>query len=174
MQISGLSASNTFSATDVLAIEVNVNGVQKTYKLTGATLATALASIGSYLKTTDVVNNLTSNDPTKVAGQQEVYELNENLASYCKVVRKGKSNLNDSISAGSTKSYTFATNELAENGYLQIGIVGIFKYGADNQKAVLTEYYITSSYTAVVTFMNPTGSAVPITGVYLDILYKKN
>lgn len=60
MQISGLSASNTFSATDVLAIEVNVNGVEKTYKLTGATLAAALASIGSYLKTTNVVNNLTS------------------------------------------------------------------------------------------------------------------
>ena len=66
MQISGLSASNTFSATDVLAIEINVNGVEKTYKLTGATLAAALASIGSYLKTTDVVNNLTSTDPTKV------------------------------------------------------------------------------------------------------------
>ena len=66
MQISGLSASNTFSATDVLAIEVNVNGTNKTYKLTGATLATALASIGSYLKATDVVNNLTSTDPTKV------------------------------------------------------------------------------------------------------------
>ena len=64
MQISGLSASNTFSATDVLAIEVNVNGVEKTYKLTGATLATALAAIGSYLKTADVVNNLTSTATT--------------------------------------------------------------------------------------------------------------
>lgn len=60
MQISGLSASNTFSATDVLAIEVNVNGTNKTYKMTGATLATALASIGSYLTTADVVNDLTS------------------------------------------------------------------------------------------------------------------
>jgi hypothetical protein len=56
MQISGLSASNNFSATDVLAIEVNVNGVEKTYKLTGATLAAALASIGSYLTTADVAN----------------------------------------------------------------------------------------------------------------------
>ena len=64
MQISGLNASGSFSATDILAIEVNVNGVEKTYKLTGATLAAALASIGSYLKTTDVVNNLTSTSTT--------------------------------------------------------------------------------------------------------------
>ena len=82
MQISGLSASNTFSATDVLAIEVNVNGVEKTYKLTGATLATALASIGSYLNTTDVVNDLTSTDPTKVLAAPQGKELNDNLILY--------------------------------------------------------------------------------------------
>ena len=80
MQISGLSASNTFSATDVLAIEVNVNGTNKTYKMTGATLATALASIGSYLTTADVVNDLTNNDSTKVASQAEAYALNEAIA----------------------------------------------------------------------------------------------
>lgn len=42
MQISGLNPSAQFSATDVLAIEIN--GV--TYKLTGATLAAALANLG--------------------------------------------------------------------------------------------------------------------------------
>ena len=79
MQISGLSASNTFSATDVLAIEVNVNGTNKTYKLTGATLAAALASIGSYLKTTDVVNNLTSTDPTKALAAPQGKALNDKM-----------------------------------------------------------------------------------------------
>lgn len=81
MQISGLSASNSFSATDVLAIEVNVNGVEKTYKLTGATLAAALASIGSYLKTTDVVNKLTSTSTTQPLSAAQGKALNDKLAS---------------------------------------------------------------------------------------------
>ena len=81
MQISGLSASNTFSATDVLAIEVNVNGVEKTYKLTGATLATALASIGAYLKTTDVVNNLTSTATTQPLSAAQGKALNDKIAA---------------------------------------------------------------------------------------------
>lgn len=45
MQISGLNESLQFGADDVLAIEIN--GV--TYKLTGATLATALRTIGGVL-----------------------------------------------------------------------------------------------------------------------------
>ena len=45
MKITDLPQSSSFSNSDVLAIEVN--GV--TYKLTGATLATALESIGSYV-----------------------------------------------------------------------------------------------------------------------------
>ena len=81
MQISGLSASNTFSATDVLAIEVNVNGTNKTYKMTGATLATALASIGSYLKTTDVVNNLTSTATDKPLSANMGKELNDKIGN---------------------------------------------------------------------------------------------
>ena len=80
MQISGLTASNTFSATDVLAIEVNENGTNKTYKLTGATLATALASIGSYLKTTDVVDNLTSTVTDQPLSAAQGKALNDNLA----------------------------------------------------------------------------------------------
>lgn len=43
MQITGLPHTGNFTGTDVLAIEIN--GV--TYKLDGATLATAIASIGS-------------------------------------------------------------------------------------------------------------------------------
>ena len=85
MQISGLSASNTFSATDVLAIEVNVNGTNKTYKMTGATLAAALASIGSYLKTTDVVNNLTSTAMDKPLSANMGKTLNNNIIN---LVRK--------------------------------------------------------------------------------------
>lgn len=81
MQISGLSASNTFSATDVLAIEVSVNGVQKTYKLTGATLAAALASIGSYLTTADVVNSLTSTSTTAPLSANMGKELNDKITS---------------------------------------------------------------------------------------------
>lgn len=45
MQISQLPASNSFSSSDVIAIEIN--GV--TYKLTGSTLATALRTIGGAL-----------------------------------------------------------------------------------------------------------------------------
>ena len=45
MKITDLPQSSSFSNSDVLAIDVN--GV--TYKITGATLATALESIGSYV-----------------------------------------------------------------------------------------------------------------------------
>lgn len=51
MQISGLPSSSSFSASDVLAIEIN--GV--TYKLTGSTLASALASLGAYATKTNGV-----------------------------------------------------------------------------------------------------------------------
>ena len=50
MQIKDLPVSNSFSSSDVLAIEIS--GV--TYKLTGATLAAALAGIGNYLTTEDL------------------------------------------------------------------------------------------------------------------------
>lgn len=48
MQISQLPASSSFSGSDVLAIEID--GV--TYKLTGATLATALKTLGGYVSKT--------------------------------------------------------------------------------------------------------------------------
>lgn len=48
MQISGLNPSSQFGADDVLAIEIN--GV--TYKLTGATLAAALKTLGNFVKST--------------------------------------------------------------------------------------------------------------------------
>lgn len=56
MQISGLAASNTFTESDVLAIEVN--GV--TYKLTGAVLAASVAAIAHCLDLNDIANNLTT------------------------------------------------------------------------------------------------------------------
>ena len=104
MQISGLSASNTFSATDVLAIEVNVNGTNKTYKLTGATLATALASIGSYLTTADVVNNLTSmatNAPLSAAQGKELNDKIGNLFATVTALNPARSG--DVISGGYIK-----------------------------------------------------------------------
>lgn len=58
MQISGLPVSTAFGASDVLAIEIN--GV--TYKITGATLAAALQSMGDYLTAQDIANNLTTTD----------------------------------------------------------------------------------------------------------------
>ena len=48
MQISQLPASNSFSSSDVIAIEIN--GV--TYKLTGATLAAALKTLGNFVQST--------------------------------------------------------------------------------------------------------------------------
>jgi hypothetical protein len=58
MQITGLPASSAFGASDVLAIEIN--GV--TYKITGATLAAALQSMGDYVVAQDIANNLTTTD----------------------------------------------------------------------------------------------------------------
>lgn len=58
MQISGLPVSTAFGAADVLAIEIN--GI--TYKITGATLAAALQSMGDYVTAQDIVNNLTTTD----------------------------------------------------------------------------------------------------------------
>ena len=53
MQISQLPASNSFSSSDVIAIEID--GV--TYKITGANLAAALKTIGSYAKTDNASAN---------------------------------------------------------------------------------------------------------------------
>jgi hypothetical protein len=50
IQISGLPTSNTFADTDVIAIEVD--GV--TYKVTGAVLAAALRTIGSFVSSADL------------------------------------------------------------------------------------------------------------------------
>ena len=123
MQISGLSASNTFSATDVLAIEINVNGVEKTYKLTGATLAAALASIGSYLKTTDVVNNLTSQETQKPLSAAQGKALNDKLASLFlrpSVIRNNQ----NAYTANSVKTETFTfTDSQWPDGYNYGGIM---------------------------------------------------
>lgn len=73
MQISGLNESLQFGADDVLAIEIN--GV--TYKLTGATLATTLKTLGNYLATTggtmsgDIIfkTNLNLSNPTTTSDE---------------------------------------------------------------------------------------------------------
>lgn len=69
MRITNLPASSNFSANDVLAIEIS--GV--TYKLTGATLAEAIKSIGDYVTTSDVATTtadglMTSSDKVKLNG----------------------------------------------------------------------------------------------------------
>lgn len=61
MQISQLPASSSFSGSDVLAIEIN--GV--TYKLTGATLATAIRSINSEV----IYRDYSFNETVAVGGQ---------------------------------------------------------------------------------------------------------
>ena len=69
MRITNLPASSTFASNDVLAIEIN----GKTYKLTGATLATAIESIGSFVTNSDVVTTtadglMLSTDKVKLNG----------------------------------------------------------------------------------------------------------
>lgn len=69
MRITNLPTSSSFASNDVLAIEVN--GV--TYKLTGATLAAAVKSIGDYVTSDDVVTTTTdglmlSSDKVKLNG----------------------------------------------------------------------------------------------------------
>lgn len=68
MQISQLVASNAFSATDVLAIEIN----NVTYKLTGATLASALQSIGLY-STESELSDSYDNTATYAVGDYCIY-----------------------------------------------------------------------------------------------------
>ena len=125
MQISGLSASNTFSATDVLAIEVNVNGVEKTYKLTGATLATALASIGSYLNTTDVVNDLTSTSTTAPLSAAQGKALNDKIP---------------------IKEIVHVSGTTSQTGIIEITITNIYAYAfcvTNVSKGLSTPYSVT-------------------------------
>lgn len=68
MQISQLVASNAFSATDVLAIEIN----NVTYKLTGATLASALQSIGLYATESELSDSY-DNTATYAVGDYCIY-----------------------------------------------------------------------------------------------------
>lgn len=69
MKITQLPASSSFSSGDVLAIEVS----GKTYKLTGATLAAALESIGNYVNANDLATTsadglMSSTDKLKLNG----------------------------------------------------------------------------------------------------------
>lgn len=123
MQISGLSASNTFSATDVLAIEVNVNGINKTYKLTGATLAAALASIGSYLKTIDVVNNLTSTDPTKVLAAPQGKVLYDKIEIKTHTVNNVTTDANGGFDSGlyAASAIIVGVNTTVGTGFITVG-----------------------------------------------------
>lgn len=75
MQISNLPASNSFSSTDVLPIEIN--GV--TYKVTGATLAAALQALGNYLTTENVANNLTATAAGSVLDARQGKALNDKI-----------------------------------------------------------------------------------------------
>lgn len=75
MQISNLPASNSFSSTDVLPIEIN--GV--TYKVTGATLAAALQTFGGYLTTENVANNLTTTAAGSVLDARQGKMLNDKI-----------------------------------------------------------------------------------------------
>ena len=75
MQISNLPASNSFSSTDVLPIEIN--GV--TYKVTGATLAAALQTLGNYLTPDNVANNLTTTAAGSVLDARQGKVLNDKI-----------------------------------------------------------------------------------------------
>jgi hypothetical protein len=77
MQISNLPASNSFSSTDVLPIEIN--GV--TYKVTGATLAAALQTLGNYLTTENVANNLTTTAAGSVLDARQGKVLNKAITN---------------------------------------------------------------------------------------------
>ena len=75
MQINNLPASNSFSSTDVLPIEIN--GV--TYKVTGATLAAALQTLGNYLTPDNVANNLTTTAAGSVLDARQGKVLNDKI-----------------------------------------------------------------------------------------------
>ena len=69
MRITNLPASSSFAPNDVLAIEIN----GRTYKLTGATLAAAIESIGDFVTQNDIVTTtadglMLSTDKVKLDG----------------------------------------------------------------------------------------------------------
>jgi hypothetical protein len=53
--------------------------------ITPAALNNMESGIGAALTSADVVNTLTNNDPSKVAGQQEVYSINQRFVNYTDV-----------------------------------------------------------------------------------------
>lgn len=122
MQINDLPTSYTFASDDVIAIEIN----DVTYKLTGATLASALKAIGYYLVSGDIVNNLTStatNKPLSAAQGKalndakfdaaNVYNgLDKTVAGFALDARQGKV-LNDAIA---TKQGTLTFDAVPTDG----------------------------------------------------------
>lgn len=77
MQINELPTSYTFASDDIIVIEIN----NVTYKLTGATLASALKAVGNYLVTGDVANNLTTEAAGKVLDARQGKVLNDSIAT---------------------------------------------------------------------------------------------
>lgn len=100
MQIGQLPASSSFSSTDVLPIEIN--GV--TYKVTGATLAAALQTLGNYLTPDNVANNLT----TTAAGS--VLDA-----------RQGKALADDVGALSAAMTYVVSGNKSIETATIPVG-----------------------------------------------------
>ena len=105
LQISGLPASDSFGNSDVIAIEIS--GV--TYKLTGATLAAAIKTLGSLLSTSDIVNDFTSTDATKIAAAPTVKVLYDHIY---------KSQIGNSVNLA---SYTSNYYQFPSDGYVLAG-----------------------------------------------------
>ena len=184
MQISELLVSNSFGASDVLAIEIN--GV--TYKLTGATLAAALDSIGNYISTSDVVNNLSSTSTTAPLSAAQGKALNDALGGIVAVTTSagltgatgvtvnnqvklsiGKLRVyeivfttNASIEADANLVTGFDTQMLAANGVALVG--PLFNNGAHNDSRV---GYLTTGNALCCTTAFSSGDTRRCTVVYI-------
>ena len=134
MQISQLPASSSFSSSDVLAIEIN--GV--TYKLTGATLAAALQSIGGPLSVANGGTGADTVQGARVALGNAAYMIFNN---YLQSAVTSNSNTDMSIvstsvalPAGTYLVIAFAyVHQSAGSGRLK------FKYGSSSLESVVSD-----------------------------------
>ena len=95
----------------------------------------------------------------------------DDTTNYIKVVRKTYSVPSASQTVAPNTGLNVTLNVNDETGYKPIGIVGIERYGAANNFAVVSKFYINSSLQVYAQFENEGANTATVTTILFDVLY---
>ena len=157
MRIIQLPEANSIQSTDVFAI--NING--RDYKVPVSLLVSAMQTIGSYLTSGDVANNLTTVAAGKVLDARQGAALNALITAV-------QTALSLSIMVGSTTTIAAGTSTVSLTGLTadhRVAYWGFSSGGENDPPADITVTTAAGSYTVAVS--NVASSGVTMTPVFI-------